>query len=224
MDARYTRNLPALSAEECALLQTKKVLIVGCGGIGGHLIDLLARIGVGHMRLVDGDVFEATNLNRQLLCEQSLLGSSKALAAEDRVKRINDTIAVETIAQPMTSENVNALLDECDVVLDALDSIESRRILAKAASQAGIPYVYGAINGWVAQAAIILPEENTIDLLYPPTAKLTDKSVLSFTPACCASMQASLCVKLLVGRPYQSRVLYYADLLNMEFETIPLAL
>lgn len=224
MDARYARNLPALSAEECALLQTKKVLIVGCGGIGGHLIDLLARIGVGYMRLVDGDVFETTNLNRQLLCEQSLLGSSKAQAAEDRVKRINDTIVVETVAQPMTSENVNALLDECDVVLDALDSIESRRILAKAASQAGIPYVYGAINGWVAQAAIILPEENTIDLLYPPTVKLTDKSVLSFTPACCASMQASLCVKLLVGRPYQSRVLYYADLLNMEFETIPLAL
>lgn len=224
MDARYARNLPALSAEECALLQTKKVLIVGCGGIGGHLIDLLARIGVGHMRLVDGDVFETSNLNRQLLCEQSLLGSSKAQAAEDRVKRINDTIVVETVAQPMTSENVNALLDECDVVLDALDSIESRRILAKAASQAGIPYVYGAINGWVAQAAIILPEENTIDLLYHPTAKLTDKSVLSFTPACCASMQASLCVKLLVGRPYQSRVLYYADLLNMEFETIPLAL
>lgn len=224
MDARYARNLPALSAEECALLQTKKVLIVGCGGIGGHLIDLLARIGVGHMRLVDGDVFETSNLNRQLLCEQSLLGSSKAQAAEDRVKRINDTIVVETVAQSMTSENVNALLGECDVVLDALDSIESRRILAKAASQAGIPYVYGAINGWVAQAAIILPEENTIDLLYPPTVKLTDKSVLSFTPACCASMQASLCVKLLVGRPYQSRVLYYADLLNMEFETIPLAL
>ena len=51
MDARYARNLPALSAEECALLQTKKVLIVGCGGIGGHLIDLLARIGVGHIKM-----------------------------------------------------------------------------------------------------------------------------------------------------------------------------
>ena len=64
MDARYSRNIPALSEEECALLRGKSVAVIGCGGLGGHLIELLARIGVGHIRAVDGDQFEASNLNR----------------------------------------------------------------------------------------------------------------------------------------------------------------
>ena len=78
MDPRYARNVPALSEAECELLQRKRVLVVGCGGLGGHLIDMLARIGIGSLRVVDGDAFEPSNLNRQLLSEVSLLGVGKA--------------------------------------------------------------------------------------------------------------------------------------------------
>ena len=66
MDPRYARNVPALSEAECELLRRKRVLVVGCGGLGGHLIDMLARIGIGSLRVVDGDAFEPSNLNRQL--------------------------------------------------------------------------------------------------------------------------------------------------------------
>lgn len=222
MNPRYQRNIPALSEAECAILLKKRVLVVGCGGLGGHLIDMLARIGVGALRVVDGDVFEPSNLNRQLLSEVPLLGVSKAKAAAARVSRVNPELSVEAVGSFLTEKNVGSLLQLCDVVLDGLDNIESRRILADECEQAGIPYIYGAVSGWVAQAAISMPGDHLVEMLYPEGAVLKNKSVLSFTPALCASMQVALCVKLLTGRPVETGKLYYFDLLNQEFESIPM--
>lgn len=223
MNPRYERNIPALSEKECEILLGKRVLVVGCGGLGGHLIDLLARIGVGFLRVVDGDVFEPSNLNRQLLSEVPLLGVSKARAAAARVSRVNPEITVEAVDCFLTEKNARRLLLSCDAVLDGLDNIESRRILAEECQRAGIPYIYGAVNGWVAQAAISMPGDHLVEKLYPEGSVLKNKSVLSFTPALCASMQVSLCVKLLTGRPVETGKLYYFDLLNQEFESIPMA-
>ena len=222
MHPRYERNIPALSEEECGILLGKRVLVVGCGGLGGHLIDMLARIGIGALRVVDGDVFEPSNLNRQLLSEVPLLGVSKAKAAAERVSRVNPELSVEAADSFLTEENVHSLLQSCDVVLDGLDNIESRRILAKECARAGIPYIYGAVNGWVAQAAISMPGDHLVEMLYPEGAVIKNKSVLSFTPALCASMQVALCVKLLTGRMAETGTLYYFDLLNQEFESIPM--
>ena len=106
-------------------------------------------------------------------------------------------------------------------MVDALDNISSRKTLAAACAKAGIPYIYGAISGWVAQAAVSMPGDGLIELLYPEGTILRDKSVLSFTPALCASLQVSLCVKLLTGRPVETGTIYYFDLLNLELESIP---
>ena len=220
MEARYARNIPALTEKECLTLRQKKILVVGCGGLGGHVIDQLSRIGVGALRVVDGDVFEETNLNRQLLSEVSLLGIGKAKAAADRIRKVNPEIMVEAVEEFLTEENAAALLEDCDAVVDALDNISSRKTLAAACAKAGIPYIYGAISGWVAQAAVSMPGDGLIELLYPEGTVLRDKSVLSFTPALCASLQVSLCVKLLTGRPVETGTIYYFDLLNLELESI----
>ena len=106
--------------------------------------------------------------------------------------------------------------------MDALDNIESRRILADACEKAKLPYIYGAIQGWFAQAAISMPGDRLIRTLYPEEVDIRDKSVLSFTPALCASVQVSLCIRLLTGRPVQTGTVYCFDLLNNEFETIPM--
>lgn len=222
MQDRYLRNVPALTEEECRLLSQKRVLIVGCGGLGGNLISILSRIGIGHLRIVDGDVFEATNLNRQLFSEIPVLGQNKARAAADRVARINPEITIDAIETFLTEENAADLLAGCDIVMDALDNIPGRRMLAAACEKAGIPLVYGAISGWVAQAALSLPGDKLVHTLYPEDVVAKDKSVLAFTPALCASLQASLCVKQLVGRPVKSGTVYYFDLLNQEYETIDL--
>ena len=222
MEPRYERNIPALTEAEWALLRQKRVLVVGCGGLGGHMIDQLARIGIGALRVVDGDVFEPSNLNRQLLSEAPLLGVSKSKAAAAHIARVNPDVSVEAVEAFLTEDNATALLAGCDIVMDALDNIPSRRILAAACEQANIPYVYGAISGWVAQAAVSMPGDRLIDKLYPEEIELRDKSVLSFTPALCASLQTALCVKLLTGRTVETGKIYYFDLLNQEFETIPM--
>ena len=222
MDARYARNIPALTGEECAALRTKRVLVVGCGGLGGHIVDLLTRVGIGALRVVDGDVFEPSNLNRQLLSDTAVLGRSKAEVAGEHILRVNPHTQVEAVARFMTPGNVRDLIRDCDAVMDALDSIPARRVLAAACDEAGIPYVYGAIQGWVAQAAISMPGDGLIGKLFPQEVELRDRSVLSFTPALCASVQAALAVKLLTGRPVQTGTVFYFDLLNQETESIPL--
>ena len=222
MEARYARNIPALTEADCLSLRQKRVLVVGCGGLGGHIIDQLSRIGVGAIRVVDGDMFDPSNLNRQLLSSVSLLGTSKAKAAAEHISRVNPDTETEAVPVFLTEENAAQLVADCDIVMDALDNIPGRRMLAAACEKAGIPLVYGAISGWVAQAALSLPGDKLVHTLYPEDVVAKDKSVLAFTPALCASLQASLCVKQLVGRPVKSGTVYYFDLLNQEYETIDL--
>ena len=222
MESRYMRNIPALTEEDCLTLRKKRVLVVGCGGLGGHIVDMLARIGVGFLRVVDGDAFEPSNLNRQLLSEVPLLGVKKAKAAADHVARVNPDVCVDAVEAFLTETNVLNLIDGCNVVLDALDNIPTRRLLARACADAGIPYVYGAVQGWVAQAAVSMPGDGLIERLFPEEIEIEDTSVLSFTPALCAAMQTALCVKLLTGKPVAAGTVCYFDLLNQEFETIPM--
>ena len=219
---RYSRNIPALSEAECALLRTKTVAVIGCGGLGGYLIEFLARLGIGSIRCVDGDTFQESNLNRQLLSTVSLLGVNKAEAAADRVKAINPDVQVTAIPVFLDADNAEDLIKDCDAVFDGLDNIHSRRILAQACRSEKIPYIYGAIAGWVAQAAIYMPEDNWIEKLYPEDVVIKDKSALSFIPALCAAMQVSLCTKVPTGRAVQTGKLHYADLLYEEYEHFPM--
>lgn len=223
MEERYVRNIPALSEPECRLLWQKRVAVIGCGGLGGYLVELMARAGIGSIRAVDPDVFEESNLNRQLLSETGLAGCSKAEAARNRVLRINPQIKAEAVAAAFRRENARTLLSGVDAVLDGLDSIPPRRELAEACTRMGIPYIYGAVSGWVGQAAVCMPGEDILSLLYPRDTLPQDKSVLSFAPALCASMQAALCVKVLTGRPVETGVLHYVDLLGESYEAIHLA-
>ena len=219
---RYSRNIPALSQADCAALQGKTVAVIGCGGLGGYLIEYLTRIGIGRIRCIDGDVFEESNLNRQLLSSLAALGANKAQTAAERIKAINPQVSAEAFSVFLDNDNAKELIASCDAVLDALDSIDARRVLAKACEEEKIPYIYGAIAGWVAQAAICMPGEDLIDKLYPEDTVIKDKSVLSFTPAMCAAMQTSLCIKLLTGKPVETGVLHYTDLFYEEYTQIPI--
>ena len=222
MHRRYIRNVPTLSETECAALQKKTVAVFGCGGLGGYLIEYLARIGIGSIRCVDADTFEESNLNRQLLSTVSLMGTNKAKAAVQRVREINPDVQIQGFPVYMDKTNVRDLISGCDAVLDALDNIDSRRVLANACKAENIPYIYGAVDRWVAQAAICMPGDDLIDKLYPDDSVIGGRSVLSFTPALGAAMQAALCVKLLAGKPVETGMLHYTDLFYEEYEQIPM--
>ena len=220
MEERYIRNLGALTEQECALLNTKTVFVAGCGGLGGYLIEMLLRLGVGTIRAADGDAFEASNLNRQLLSSPQTLGQSKAEAAAERAARVNPDVHFIPVSRFVTEENAAELIQGCDAVLDALDNIRARRILAHACKEAGIPMIHGAICGWSAQAAVIMPGDDLIDRIYPEGVSLTSKTSLSFTPPFCAALQTALCTRLLTGRSLETGRLYMADLQDMEMESI----
>ena len=220
MEERYIRNLGALTEEECAVLRGKTVFVAGCGGLGGYLIEMLLRLGVGEIRAADGDVFEASNLNRQLLSSPSTLGSGKAAAAAARGREINPEVRFAAVSDFVTEENAAELIKGCDAVLDALDNIAARRLLAAACAEAGVPLIHGAICGWTAQAAVVMPGDDLVGRIYPEGSRLSSKASLSFTPPFCAAMQMALCTRILTGRPVETGRLYMADLLDMELESL----
>ena len=220
MEERYIRNLGALTEEECAVLRGKTVFVAGCGGLGGYLIEMLLRLGVGEIRAADGDVFEASNLNRQPLSSPSTLGSGEAAAAAVRAREINPEVRFAAVSDFVTEENAAELVKGCDAVLDALDNITARRLLATACAEAGVPLIHGAICGWTAQAAVVMPGDDLIGRIYPEGSRLSSKASLSFTPPFCAAMQTALCTRILTGRPVETGRLYMADLLDMELESL----
>lgn len=221
---RYLRNQDAISLEEQANLATTRVIVVGCGGLGGMVIECLARVGVGHLRVVDGDVFEETNLNRQLLSSTMNLGRSKTLAAYQRVLAVNPLVEVDTVQADLTDESALGLLADCDAAVDCLDNIPSRLVLQQAAKVAGIPLVHGAVAGWLGRVCVIQPGEDLLGLLYPEAEEAQGEEqqmgTLSFTTALTASWQAAETVKLLLGKPGLQGEILEIDLLRANVNKI----
>jgi molybdopterin-synthase adenylyltransferase len=224
MRERYARNENMLSPEENLSLEGFRVAVVGCGGLGGHIIEMLTRMGIGHITAIDGDVFEVTNLNRQLLSLPSNLGKPKALEAKERMALVNPDVDVNPIHQFLTEENAGELLGGHDVIIDALDNISSRRVVEKAANDLNIPMVFGAIAGWYAQVCAIFPGDNMLDKLYPQGMNKGAETQLgnpSFTPALAASLQVAECLKILLGKGNILRnKLLVISTLDHEYEVI----
>ena len=132
MDARYAKNLHALSATEQHRLESACVVVAGLGGLGGWTAELLARAGVGHLRLVDFDDIEPTNLNRQLFATASTVGTPKTEAARRRLDDANPSCIVETMRLRIDDDNAPAVVAGMQVGVDALDNLEARRTFARA--------------------------------------------------------------------------------------------
>lgn len=222
--SRYERNHPAISEEEQVVLRSKHVFVAGCGGLGGYIIELLSRIGVGHLTVADGDTFADSNLNRQLLSDMNSLGLHKAERAKERVTSINPHILVTPVTEMITAENVKSLISGCDLVVDALDNAASRLALAKGAAECGITVVTGAISGWYGRVTVLRPEDTDIASFLWSSSSSSAKGNLGHTAACTASIQASEAVKVLLGRPGTLvRKFLEIDLLNADFTTIDLS-
>ena len=222
MDERFVRSLGALREEELAALRARKVLIAGCGGLGGYLAEILLRLGVGEIVAADPERFERTNLNRQLLCTEKTLGRHKAAAAAERAAAVAPDCRFFGHVCRLDEKTLPGLLRGCDAALDALDSPESRRLLKAECDRQGVPYIFGAVGGWVAQAAFSVPGDGLLDQLFPEDYVQEDKSVLPFTPALGAALQAALCARFLCGRPVEPGRLYSFDLLRTDFREIAL--
>lgn len=223
---RYRRNESMLSPEENKSLGKFRVAVIGCGGLGGHILEMLARLGIGHITAIDGDVFETSNLNRQLLSHPGNLGQSKALEAKKHLTRINPDIKADAFNQWLTKDNAVQMLSGHDVVCDALDNISSRKILQDAAEKLSIPLVSAAIAGWYAHVTTVMPGDRTLNKLFPGEAEKGAETHLgnpSFTPALAASIQVAETVKVLLKKEgiLRNKVLTI-NTLNHQYQLIDL--
>ena len=223
MNERYERNIEAITQAEQELLLTKRAAVIGCGGLGCYAAEFLARTGLGHLTLIDGDVFAASNLNRQLYSLETNLGKSKALEARERLLQIRSDLSINVFDIFLNDENAGELLKDHDVVIDALDNIKTRLLVEKTAGALGIPLIHGAVEGWHAQVCTVFPGDSTLSMLYSAGREAGKPSVISFTPAFCASLQASEAIKVLLNKEnVLKKKLLIADLKEKFFEIIDL--
>ena len=223
MDERYERNMGAITGAEQKILLKARAAVAGCGGLGCYAAEFLARAGLGHITLIDGDVFAASNLNRQLYSLESNLGKSKVSEAKKRLRKIRADLSITVYDFPLDGKNAAELLKGHDVIIDALDSVKARLLAEKTADTLGTPLVHGAVRDWGAQVATVLPGDFTLSKLYPGNGKYGKPGALSFTPAFCASLQAAEAVKVLLKKENILRnKLLIADLREMSFDIITL--
>jgi len=212
---RYLRNQQALSAKDQLTLCQSAVAVVGAGGLGGYVADLLARAGIGALTLVDPDVFTESNLNRQRFAMAETLGTAKVDAAKAHIRAVNPGVAVSARRERLDAENGAGLLAGADAAVDGLDSIPSRLVLQDVCAKAGIPLIHGAIAGFEGQVLTIMPGDPGLKQLYgedPPQSQAPESvlGVPCLTPLMIAGLQVMEVLKLLLNRgsPPSGRMIY----------------
>ncbi len=227
LPARYQRNRQAISVVQQLELFKGRVAVVGCGGLGGYVIEELSRLGVGTIVAIDPDIFEEHNLNRQILSSPARLGHPKVESAAARVAEINPAVRLVPVEAAYTPERAEELFRDVQVIVDALDSVPTRLELADSCDSLGLPLVHGAIGGWFGQVTTQFPGDRTIRLLYDRwvEGKGLEQQLgnPAFTPAVVASIEAAEVCKILLGcgDTLRNRKLNI-NLLDMEFEEIRL--
>ncbi|PIE56856.1 MAG: thiamine biosynthesis protein ThiF [Desulfobulbus propionicus] len=217
---RYRRNIAGISMEEQATLLRSRVAVAGLGGLGGYVVEFLARAGVGYIRAADGDHFDRSNLNRQLLCTSETIGQKKAAATADRVRVVNPAVEFVVREEMLDADGFVALLEDVDLVVDALGGIAVRRVLQEAAARQNLPLVTGAVAGWTALAATVLPGDTRPEALWQGGQGAEEElGCLAPVIGTCASLQCAEVIHLLAGRsPRLAPRLLAVDLLHFSFD------
>jgi molybdopterin/thiamine biosynthesis adenylyltransferase len=212
---RYLRNIGSIGLKGQLKLLQSSVAVVGAGGLGGTIIELLARQGIGHIIIIDDDRFSEQNLNRQLMSTEKNLGKYKALVAAKRVAQINSAVTVTTFLKRLTKGNALKLLKGARVVADALDNLTSRFAAEEACSSLGIPLVHGSIAGFCGQLTTIFPGDAGLCCIYGSADRFPEQGIEvkignpSATPAIIAAWQVQEIVKIItgIGKPLRNSLL-----------------
>lgn len=201
---RYQRNLGSIGMEGQARLLESKVAVVGVGGLGGVALDLLLRVGVGEIVLIDGDAFLESNLNRQLLSNMTNIGLYKVEVARQRAEAVNPSTKIETYRAWANKETLEEMIKGSQVVLDGLDDIPTRHAVEGVARRLGIPFVHGAVAGFWGEVMTVFPEDRGLSLIYgsqtdPAPGDEKELGTPCVTPTVVASLQVSEVIKVLLG-------------------------
>jgi adenylyltransferase/sulfurtransferase len=229
---RYSRHLimPEVGMEGQRKLKAASVLLIGAGGLGSPLAMYLAAAGVGRIGLVDYDVVDHTNLQRQVIHGTKDVGRPKLDSAKERILDINPNVQVDTYAVPLTSDNALEILEPYDVIIDGTDNFPTRYLTNDAGVILGKPNVYGSIFRFEGQVSVFDASEGPCyRCLFPEppppglVPSCAEGGVLGILPGTIGALQATEAIKLIlgIGKPLYGRLLLY-DALNMEFNEVKL--
>jgi molybdopterin/thiamine biosynthesis adenylyltransferase/rhodanese-related sulfurtransferase len=229
---RYSRHLimPEVGLEGQRKLKEAKVLLVGAGGLGSPLAMYLSAAGVGHIGIMDFDVVDESNLQRQIIHGTSTLGQKKLDSAKNRMLDINPFIDVTTYAEPLSAANALDIFKDYDIIADGTDNFQTRYLVNDACVLLGKPNVYGSIFRFEGQASVFYAKEGPCyRCLYPEppppglVPSCAEGGVLGVLPGVIGTIQATEVVKLIIGQgdPLIGRLLLY-DALEMSFTTLKL--
>ena len=234
---RYSRHLrlPEVGLEGQKRLEAARVLLVGAGGLGSPAAFYLAAAGVGTLRLVDDDVVDRSNLQRQILHTDARIGTSKVESAAMTLVALNPRTRIEAIGERITSDNVERHLEGVDVVIDGADNFPARYLLNDACVKLGKPLVYGAVHRFEGQLSVFdAGRQRGVAPCYrclfpeppPPEAapNCAEAGVLGVLPGVIGLLQATEAIKLIlgIGEPLTGRLLHF-DALAMRFRETRLA-
>jgi len=197
---RYQRNLGTLGRDGQRALFSRRIVIVGLGGLGGHVLEQMARAGAGRITCIDPDVFEAGNLNRQILSDVDSIGVSKVQRAKERIQQVRPETVFVGIEKRHTDAD-EEVWAQADLVFDCLDSITDRLSLARMCSISDCILIHGAIAGWYGQVAVVRPGSGLLTRLYPDEGTGLEKELGTppFTAALVASLMVAEAVKVICG-------------------------
>lgn len=231
--ARYSRHLimPEVGMAGQRRLKQGSVLLIGTGGLGSPLALYLAAAGVGHIGLVDFDVVDASNLQRQIVHGTSTVGVAKTESAKRRLQDLNPYIEITTYETQITSQNALDLMRPYDVIVDGTDNFPTRYLTNDACVLLGKPNVYGSIFRFEGQATVFSARDGgpCYRCLYPEppppglVPSCAEGGVLGVLPGVIGTIQATEVIKLLtgIGEPLIGRLLLY-DALSMRFRELKL--
>lgn len=204
---RYQRQtqLPEVGATGQQLLEGARVLCVGAGGLGCPALLYLAAAGVGHISVMDFDVVEESNLQRQVLFTTEQLGQSKAVAAADRLRALNPHCTIEALPEPLTADNAVPAFQRADIIIDGTDNFASKYLINDTAVKTGKPVVYGSILGFEGQAALFNYQQGPCyRCLFPNppqthVANCAEAGTLGAVAGIVGTTQALQCIHVILG-------------------------
>jgi len=215
---RYHRNIGSIGIDGQVKLLQACVAVVGCGGLGGLVIELLARTGIGKIKVIDNENYTEENLNRQTFSsEDSVLSKKKKIdMAKNRTDVVNSAVETETHSARLEYQNAEILFSDVNVIVDALDNIHSRFVLQDVAKDLGIPLVSAAIAGFCGYLTVIMPGDKGWKAFYNHK-KVQERGVekewgnLGPTASMAAALEAQEVIKLLTGKgvPLRNRFLFF---------------
>ncbi|UCH94223.1 MAG: ThiF family adenylyltransferase [Candidatus Aminicenantes bacterium] len=227
MNSRYSRQvvLDKIGPQGQEVLLKSKVMIIGCGALGTHIANNLARAGVGTLLIVDRDLVELNNLQRQTLFDEADLGTPKTMAAAEKLEKINSEIEIKYLIKDVHGTNIEEVIHGFDLVLDATDNIPTRMIINDACVKKGMPWIYAGVIQTKGMVMNILPGGPCFRCLLPeiPTAgslpTCETAGVLNTIPAIIAAIESTEALKVLLKKDIERRLIVY-DVWEQTFNAI----